>query len=151
MTCSNFILVAQETWVQCFFPSQGGENAASASDMKHSPSCSRTLQQDSHFLLLLHAASDQKEKACCAFSPPVSVPVPVSGARTAPAAGPPTPAAVHPAPGGWRRGRGRGRWPTTLFLLPPAPAVILAVRRAPTHAGWQSAGITHTRAGLLTS
>ena len=65
MTCSNFILVAQETWVQSFFPSQGGENAASASDMKHSPSCSRTLQQDSHFLLLLHAASDQKKSMLC--------------------------------------------------------------------------------------
>lgn len=90
----------------------------------------------------------KKKKACCAFSPPVSV----SGARTAPATGPPTPAAVHPAPRGRRRRRGRGGWPTTLFLLPLAPAVILTVRRAPTHAGWQSAGITHkSRVNLLTS
>ena len=84
----------QET-VQTFFPSEGGENAASTPDMKHSLSCSRTLQRDSHLLVLL-ATSDWEKKACCAFSPPVSV----SGARTAPATGPPTPAAVHPAPRG---------------------------------------------------
>lgn len=71
--------------------------------------------------------------------------VSVSGARAAPAIGPPAPAAGHPA--AWRRRgrRGRGRRAATLFPLPSAPAAVLAVRRASTHAVWQSAGTTNTR------
>lgn len=91
---------------------------------------------------------------CYALSPPVFVPVP--WARAAPATGPPTPATGHPAAGGWRRRRGRRGWPATRFFLPPAPTVIFTVRRAPTHAGWLSAGTTPThththRSNLLMS
>lgn len=103
------------------------------------------IKHKSVLLKDITASSDKQRNCHCDLSPPVS------GARTAPATGPPTPGTGHPAAGRWRRGRRRGGWAATLFPLLPAPTVILAIGRAPAHAGWHTAGITHTREGLLMS